>query len=194
MAKKRILKGKSDFNYIVGNNGYFVDKTLLIKEFYDSGDAVLVMPRPRRFGKTLNLSMIEHFFDVTKKESTGLFEEFKISKDKIFCKAHQNQYPVINISLKSVRGNDWESCLRHLKREIFNLYIKHDYLLQSDKISDFHKPDIEKILTKKADQTDYESSLRNLSQYLSTHYGQKTIILLDEYDTPIIDGYRNSFL
>ena len=101
---EKILKGNSDFKYIVGNNGYFVDKTLLIKEFHESEDHVLLLPRPRRFGKTLNLSMIEHFFDVNKKESAGLFAEFKISAEKDFCQSHQNKYPVINLSLKSAQG------------------------------------------------------------------------------------------
>ncbi len=95
MTKKRILKGRSDFKYIISKNGYFVDKTLLIKEFYDNGDAVLVMPRPRCFGKTLNLSMIEHFFDITKKDSAVYFSDYQMSADKDFCIEHQNKYPVI---------------------------------------------------------------------------------------------------
>ena len=89
-GRKKILKGDSDFKNIVANQGYFVDKTLLIKEFHENGDKVLLIPRPRRFGKTLNLSMIEHFFDINKKESAGLFTEFKISAEKGFCQSHQN--------------------------------------------------------------------------------------------------------
>lgn len=191
--KKRIQKGRSDFKHIVANNGYFVDKTLLVKEFYESDDHVLLMPRPRRFGKTLNLSMIEHFFDVNKKESRGLFAGFKISREKAFCGEHQNKYPVINISLKSIRAGDWEGCFGHLKREIFNLYKQHDYLIESNKIKDYDRRNFEKIINETADEKDYEYSLINLSEYLKTHFGQKAIILVDEYDTPIIAGYTNKY-
>ena len=99
-TRKVIRKGSSDFKTIIEDNGYFVDKTLLIKEFFDNGNYTMLMPRPKRFGKTLNLSMIEHFFDIQKPDSVKLFEDFKITQEKYFCEKHQNKYPVINISLK----------------------------------------------------------------------------------------------
>ena len=182
-----------EYKYIVGNNGYFVDKTLLIKEFHENDDHVLLMPRPRRFGKTLNLSMIEHFFDINKKESAGLFAEFKISAEEGFCQAHQNKYPVINLSLKSVRGNDWEGCLLHLKRVISEAYQEHKYLLKSDKLEDYEKQSITEIILKKGGQPDYAFSLFNLSKYLKAHFGAEAILLVDEYDTPIIDGYKEKY-
>ncbi|RMG85757.1 MAG: AAA family ATPase, partial [Bacteroidetes bacterium] len=129
---KQIIKGHSDFKYIVSNNGYFVDKTLLVKEFLENADHVMVIPRPRRFGKTLNLSMIEHFFDIRKQESARFFSSFNISKDQAFCEKHQNKYPVINLTLKSAKSPNWEACLKCLKQEVFNQYKKHDYLLESD--------------------------------------------------------------
>ena len=192
-GRKRIQKGNSDFKYIIENNGYFVDKTLLIKEFYESDDHVLLMPRPRRFGKTLNLSMIEHFFDVNKKESAGLFSEFKISAEEGFCNAHQNKYPVINISLKSARGDNWESCLMHLKRLVSEAYEEHKYLLKSDKLEGYEKQNITEIILKKGGQADYAFSLFNLSKYLTAHFGAKAIVLVDEYDTPVIDGYKEKY-
>ena len=191
--RKKIQKGNSDFKYIVGNNGYFVDKTLLVKEFHENDDHVLLIPRPRRFGKTLNLSMIEHFFDINKKESASLFTEFKISAEKGFCQAHQNKYPVINLSLKSVRGNDWEGCLLHLKRVVSEAYQEHKYLLKSDKLEDYEKQSITEIILKKGGQPDYAFSLFNLSKYLKAHFGAEAIILVDEYDTPIIDGYKEKY-
>ncbi len=107
MKTKKALKiGRSDFATIVKDNGYFVDKTMLIKEFYDNSNYVLLIPRPKRFGKTLNLSMIDHFFDIQKPESRELFADFEISKHKDFCKEHQNKYPVINISLKSIKETE----------------------------------------------------------------------------------------
>lgn len=191
--RKKIQKGNSDFKYIVDNNGYFVDKTLLIKEFYENDDHVLLMPRPRRFGKTLNLSMIEHFFDVNKKESAGLFAEFKISEEKAFCSAHQNKYPVINLSLKSVRGNDWESCFLYLKEVISEAYQEHKYLLESDSLDEYEKQSIKEIIQKKGKQADYGFSLFNLSKYLMAHFGTESILLVDEYDTPVIDGYKEKY-
>ncbi len=116
MSTKKTLKiGSSDFKTIINDNGYFIDKTMLIKEFYDNGNYVLLIPRPRRFGKTLNLSMIEHFFDIQKPESKDLFSEFEISKDEDFCEKHQNKYPVINISLKDVRRKIGKIAMKVLK-------------------------------------------------------------------------------
>ena len=193
MTKKKIRKGDSDFKNIVANNGYFVDKTMLIQEFYDNEDHVLLIPRPRRFGKTLNLSMIEHFFDISKKDSAGLFYEFKISKEKEFCTNHQNKYPVINISLKSIRADDWEGCLQHLKVVISDTYKSHKYLLRSEKLEHYEKQSIEKIILRQGSQSDFEFSLKNLSGYLETHFENETITLVDEYDTPVIAGYVNKY-
>ncbi|HFA47496.1 MAG TPA: AAA family ATPase [Bacteroidetes bacterium] len=193
MAKKRILKGDSNFKRLVANNGYFVDKTLLVKEFFDNGDMVLLMPRPRRFGKTLNLSMVEHFFDINKKESAELFSEYKISAEKEFCEQHQNRYPVINISLKSIRAENWEGCIENIKTEISDLYIEHDYLLESKNLRESEKRKFEKIIDETAKDKDYYYSLKHLSRYLKNHFGQPVIILVDEYDTPIIDGYTKKY-
>ncbi len=190
---KRILKGDSNFKDIISNNGYFVDKTLLIKEFVDNGDKVVILPRPRRFGKTLNLSMIEHFFDVRKPDSVGLFSEYKISEDKAFCEQHQNRYPVVNITLKNVKGRNWEECFQEMIQSISDLYNNHRFLLESDKLEEFDKNVIVKIIRQEATETNYRHSLKNLSKYLTTHFGQKTIVLVDEYDAPIIAGYSSGY-
>ena len=113
--KKTLRIGHSDFKRIITDNGYFVDKTLLIKDFFDNSSYILLMPRPKRFGKTLNLSMIEHFFNIQKPENAKLFSEFEIAKDKEFCAAHQNKYPVINISLKDIKASNWEACFDKFK-------------------------------------------------------------------------------
>ena len=194
MKNKKLLKGTHDFKALVKNGGYYVDKTLLISEFMDNADLVLLMPRPRRFGKTLNLSMLEHFFDVNKKDSKNLFSEFKISEKNEFCQEHQNQYPVINLTLKDVKAQTWENCFESLKTIISELHEKHDYLLESDKIKDYEKQKIEKILLKTASQTDYEHSLKDLSKYLKAHFEKDVVILVDEYDTPIISGYKASYI
>ncbi len=190
---KRLLIGNSDFEYLVSNNGYFIDKTMLIKEFYDSGNSVVVLPRPRRFGKTLNLSMIEYFFDTRKKEKPNLFSEYKISKEKTFCENHQNKYPVINITLKSIKAGNWKDCFEVIKSKVSALYQEHEYLKNSDKLNETERKKFNAIFSEEGTPSDYGFSLSNLSKYLKKYYGRKTIILIDEYDTPIISGYNNKY-
>ncbi len=190
--KKVIRKGSSDFKIIIDDNGYFVDKTMLIKEFFDNGNYTILMPRPKRFGKTLNLSMIEHFFDIQKPDSKKLFAEFEITNEKDFCEKHQNKYPVINISLKKVKETDWDKCQKKFKILISELYQKHKYLLKSDKLEIYEKQNFENIILETADQSKYENSLLKLANYLKSHFKEKVIILVDEYDAPIISAFSNT--
>ncbi len=191
-TKKRLKIGNSNFKTLIEDNGYLVDKTLLIRDFYDNSNYVLLIPRPRRFGKTLNLSMIEHFFDIQKPESRELFSEFKISKHKDFCEKHQNKYPVVNVSLKDVKEKNWENCLNEIKIEVSKLYSNFDFLLESDSLKYNEKQIFEKIIYKTANEAEYQDSLSSLSMYLANHFGKKTIILVDEYDAPIINAFNNT--
>ncbi len=184
--------GISDFKQFIQENNYFVDKTLFIKDFITGNSYVSLMPRPKRFGKTLNLSMIEHFFDIQQPENIELFTDFEISKDKKFCKEHQNKYPVINITLKDIQGYDWNKCYDLLTEEISKLYRKHKYLLHSDKLDDFEKKDFTSITNREASQAQLSYSLQSLSGYLYKHFGEKVLILVDEYDAPIINAFINS--
>jgi hypothetical protein len=190
--KKTLKIGRSDFKRIVDNNHYFVDKTMLISDFLKNANDILLMPRPKRFGKTLNLSMIEYFFDINKKDSTKLFDEFEISKEKEFCEQHQNKYPVINFSLKSIKASNWNDSYNHFENVISELYEQHLYLSNSDKLNDLFKEKIRKIFSKQADEIELQYSLKNLSKYLKIHFKQDVIILVDEYDTPIIYAYANT--
>ncbi len=190
--KKTLKIGCSDFKTIIEDNGYIVDKTMLIKQFYDNSNYVLLIPRPKRFGKTLNLSMIEHFFDIRKPESKRLFVDFKIAQEKEFCNKHQNKYPVINISLKDIKAADWKSFYEKFKTEIFDLYNKHLYLLKSSKISNIEKENFNKVLKGTATQARVEYSLKHLSEYLCKHYEKEVMILVDEYDAPIINAFNNT--
>ena len=193
MKNKKTLKiGRSDFELIVKNNHYFVDKTMLIYNFYHNENDIILMPRPKRFGKTLNLSMIEHFFDIQKPLCRELFSDFKISEKKDFCKEHQNKYPVINISLKDIKASDWASCYDKFKIEISDLYSKHSYLLKSDKLEELKKENFRQILIQKASQAQLEYSLKHLSEYLKIHFENEVIILVDEYDAPIINAFKNT--
>ncbi len=190
MGKKILEIGKSDFKEITANNNYFVDKTMFIYEFFTEGAYVSLITRPKRFGKTLNLSMLEHFFDVQKLESAELFKEFEISKRGDFCKKHQNKYPVINISLKNIKELDWERCLERFKSMISELYQEHSYLLKSNKLKDNEKQVFKNIILETANLTKFKESLVKLSKYLQKHFNKKVIILVDEYDAPIINAFR----
>ena len=193
MENRKILEtGISDFKNIVKNNGYFVDKTALIYDFFTHGAYISLMPRPKRFGKTLNLSMIEHFFDIQKTNSAKLFSGLEISKHEEFCKEHQNKYPLINISLKDIKANNWEECYEKFKTEIVDLYNKHKYLQKSEYLDEFEKGRFSQILNETTSKTKFEYSLMYLSEYLQKHFEQKVIILVDEYDTPIISAYKNT--
>lgn len=150
------------------------------------------MPRPKRFGKTLNLSMIEHFFDKQKSDSVKLFSGLEISQQKRFCEEHQNKYPLINISLKDIKADKWEECYEKFKTEIVDLYNKHKYLLKSEQLDEFEKGRFSHILNETASKTKYEYSLMYLSEYLKQHFGQKVIILVAEYDIPIINAFKNT--
>jgi len=184
--------GSSNFKTIITDNGYFVDKTMLIKDFFENNSYILLMPRPKRFGKTLNLSMIEHFFDIQKPESAQLFSDFEISRETDFCKQHQNKYPVINISLKGIKEISWEDCLESFKLTISELYDKHSYLLKSDKLDTYQKDSFYDIILKKASEAEFRFSLQNLSKYLKRHFKEDVIILVDEYDAPIINAFKNT--
>ena len=188
--KKTLEIGISDFKMIVEGNHYFVDKTALIYDFFKGFSNVSLITRPRRFGKTLNLSMIHYFFDINQKEN--LFSEYEISKNKDFCEKHQNKYPVINITLKDIDENNWEDCLESLKILISKLYKKHDYLLNSDKIKDYEKEVLFEIIKRSANIIDFKNSLFDLCEFLKKHFNKKVIVLVDEYDAPIIKAFQNS--
>ena len=129
-ANKKIELGYSDFKEFINSGNYFVDKSMLIFDLFTQGAYISLMPRPKRFGKTLNLSMIEHFFDIQKPDSKKLFADFEISTKKDFCNEHQNKYPVINITLKDINETNWDDCLANFISTISKLYKRHKFLLQ----------------------------------------------------------------
>ncbi len=188
--EKTLKVGRSDFELIVKNGHYFVDKTMLIYDFYNNKNDVLLFPRPKRFGKTLNLSMIEHFFDIQKPASKQLFSDFKIAQEKEFCEKHQNKYPVINISLKSIKEPNWEKCFNKFIQLISKLYESYSFLLQSDKLSIYQKKRFERIILREANEAEYKESLETLSYCLYKHFGKEVIVLVDEYDAPIISAFQ----
>ena len=189
MRKKAVPVGIEDFERIVREDYYYVDKTQLIEELLINRAPVTLFTRPRRFGKTLNMSMIKYFFDVkNKEENKKLFENLKISNSEYM--SEQGKYPVIFISLKDLKGDTWEECLKRLKLFIFDLYAEFEYI--REKMNEWDKRKFEKVLYEKED-ADYIMSLKFLSDSLYKYYGEKVIILIDEYDAPIINAFDKGY-
>lgn len=189
MRKKAVPVGIEDFERIINEDYYYVDKTLLIEELLINRAPVTLFTRPRRFGKTLNMSMIKYFFDVKNKEGNKkLFENLKISNSEYM--SEQGKYPVIFISLKDLKGNSWEECLKRLKLFIFDLYVEFEYI--REKMNEWDKRKFEKVLYEQED-ADYIMSLKFLADSLYKYYGEKVIILIDEYDAPIINAFDKGY-
>ena len=189
MRKKAVPVGIEDFKELIQEGYYYIDKTLLIDEMLMNRSKVTLFTRPRRFGKTLNMSMLKYFFDVKdKEENKKLFENLKIYNSEYM--SEQGKYPVIFISLKDLKGDTWEECLKRLKLFIFDLYVEFEYI--REKMNEWDKRKFEKVLYEKED-ADYIMSLKFLADSLYKYYGEKAIILIDEYDAPIINAFDKGY-
>ena len=189
MGKKAIPIGIENFEDIIKDNYYYVDKSMLIEDILVNRAAVTLFTRPRRFGKTLNMSMIKYFFDVRNKdENRKLFEGLKIFGSEYM--KEQGKYPVIFVSLKDLRGDTWEDTFENLKSFISDLYAEfedmREIMNKRDKIK------FDKIFYEE-EKGDYETSLKLLSNYIYKYYGKKVIILIDEYDAPIINAFDKGY-
>ncbi len=187
---KKLNLGHSDFKDIIENNNYFVDKSLLIEDVLNAQKAVLLLPRPRRFGKTLNLSMLRYFFDKQEPENKNLFKDLKIWQTDETVKQHCCKYPVIYLTFKDTKADNWEDCYELIISEIINLYSEHRYLLENNILYENEKDIFNKILLKTASKIEYQRSIKQLSEYLQRYHNEKTVILIDEYDAPIQAGYK----
>ena len=189
MKKKAVPVGIEDFKELIQEGYYYIDKTLLIDEMLMNKSKVTLFTRPRRFGKTLNMSMLKYFFDEKdKEENKKLFENLKIYNSEYM--SEQGKCPVIFISLKDLKGNTWEECLNRLKLFIFDLYVEFEYI--REKMNEWDKKKFEKVLYEKED-ADYIMSLKFLADSLYRYYGEKVIILIDEYDAPIINAFDKGY-
>ena len=189
MGKKAIPIGIENFEDIIKDNYYYVDKSMLIEDILLNRAAVTLFTRPRRFGKTLNMSMIKYFFDVKNKdENRKLFEKLKIFGSEYM--KEQGKYPVIFVSLKDLRGDTWEDTFENLKSFISDLYAEfedmREIMNKRDKIK------FDKIFYEE-EKGDYETALKLLSNYIYKYYGKKVIILIDEYDAPIINAFDKGY-
>ena len=189
MGKKAIPVGIENFEDIIKDNYYYVDKSMLIEDILVNRAAVTLFTRPRRFGKTLNMSMIKYFFDVRNKdENRKLFEGLRIFGSEYM--KEQGKYPVIFVSLKDLRADTWEDTFENLKSFISDLYAEfedmREIMNKRDKIK------FDKIFYEE-EKGDYETALKLLSNYIYKYYGKKVIILIDEYDAPIINAFDKGY-
>ena len=172
---------------------YYVDKTLLIKEFLDRKAFVSLFTRPRRFGKTLNMDMLRVFFEISKEDTSKYFKDKAIWKCGNEYKKHQGKYPVIYLTFKDVKYDSWEATFAKISSLLQEEFGRHSELKDSNKLEKYEKDYFEKIFNGEADEVDLSSSLQKLSKMLASHYGKAPIIIIDEYDTPIQEEYSKEF-
>lgn len=191
-GKKRIPIGYEDFKQLIDSGFYYVDKSMLIYELLHSGGQNNLITRPRRFGKTLNFSMLKYFFDINEKDNAYLFDGLKISEHYEELAMYRNTHPVITLSLKCAKQGNYREALRGLKYEIQRQFINNKFILDSDKLADEYKDEYKKILSMDEDAV-WSNSIQLLSICLKQYYGTKTIILIDEYDVPLEDAYFSGY-
>ena len=191
-GKKRIPIGYEDFKQLIDSGFYYVDKSMLIYELLHSGGQNNLITRPRRFGKTLNFSMLKYFFDINEKNNAYLFDGLKISEHYEELAMYRNTHPVITLSLKCAKQGNYREALRGLKYEIQRQFINNKFILDSGKLADEYKDEYKKILSMDEDAV-WSNSIQLLSICLKQYYGTKTIILIDEYDVPLEDAYFSGY-
>ena len=192
---KKVPIGVDSFRELVSGAYLFCDKTAMIAEFLGKGDKVTLLTRPRRWGKTLNMSMLYHFFasEVNGVPTAGLFDDLAIAQleDGAYLKQHQGKHPVLMITFKDVKADDFQGAYTKIYKLIAALYGTFEYVLNSEKINSVQLRSFRAIIDQSADPGDLENSLKLLSQCLYQHHGQKVYILIDEYDTPLNKAYGN---
>lgn len=190
-AKPEISIGNQDFAAIIENDYFYIDKTEFIKRWWESADVVTLITRPRRFGKTLNLSMMDYFFSNRHEESADLFKKLDIWNDEKY-RLLQGQYPVLFISFASVKGTDYATARQQIVQEIVGLYRNNGYLTEAPFFSSIDKQFWNMIGYDMTDATASEA-IKFLCEMLFKYYGKKVLVFLDEYDTPIHEAYTDGF-
>ena len=187
---KRIPIGLSDFKHLIEEDFYYFDKTKFIDEIIQDGAQVKVFTRPRRFGKTLNMSMLKYFFDIKKAdENRKLFKDLYIEKTESF--KEQGQYPVIFLSLKDLKATTWEEMQKDIKSTVASLFLEYEDLYYE--LGEFDKPLFKKIATKEVDIENLKEALKVLVRILYKKYNKKVVVLIDEYDSPLVSAYVNGY-
>ena len=187
---KRLAIGVSDFKKIIEGDFYYFDKTKFIEEIIKDGSEVKLFARPRRFGKTLNMSMLKYFFDIeNKEENKEIFKNLYIEKTEAF--KEQGQYPVIFLSLKDLKALTWEQMEKAIKSAISRLFSEYKYLLND--LDKFDTLTFENILLKNTELEDLKEALKFLTKILYEKYNKKVVVLIDEYDSPLVSAYINGY-
>ena len=192
MRKKRLPIGISDFKVLIDEGYAYVDKTMLIQELVDKGGAVALFPRMRRFGKTLNLSMLRYFFEKTSEDTSHLFSPLQIWKEKS-CRELQGKFPVIFLTLKDIKHSTWEDTYDSFQKIMAEEFESHRYLLDGNLLSEGEKSDFLATLSKNAKKISLEQSLRDLTKWLMRYHQRRVIILIDEYDAPALAAYVHGY-
>jgi len=187
---KRLAIGVSDFKKIIEGDFYYFDKTKFIEEIIKDGSEVKLFARPRRFGKTLNMSMLKYFFDIeNREENKKIFKDLYIEKTEAF--KEQGQYPVIFLSLKDLKALTWEQMEKAIKSAISRLFSEYKYLLND--LDKFDTLAFENILLKNTELEDLKEALKFLTRILYEKYNKKVVVLIDEYDSPLVSAYINGY-
>ncbi len=189
--KKILPIGTSDYKKLIDNNGYYVDKTLLIKEIWESGE-ILLISRPRRFGKTLNVSMLQYFFEIAPISNEYLFNTKSIWNYPNYRQLH-GQFPVISLTFKNIEYATFKDTYESFTKTIAAEFSRHDYLLSSGTLKPFEEELFIRIRDAKASFVEVCTSLEYLTHFLNRHFGKKAIVLIDEYDVPVQSAYLNDF-
>ena len=190
VSMKQISTGIEDFKTVIDNDYYYVDKTQLIADVFSN--AVMLYTRPRRFGKTLNMSMLYYFFSNKEKDNAYLFKGLKITENKEMMK-HQNQYPVIYITLKDMKAANIEQQVDKFRILIQDVVNRYYVLMKSSYLNEIEKKELMKLLEKASSLGELEEALKKVSQCLMKHYGKKAIILIDEYDVPLQSAFIHDY-
>ena len=191
MRKKKLPIGIENFEKLRLENFYYIDKTGLIRELLNNWGEVNLFTRPRRFGKTLNMSMLEHFFSLDGDKS--IFDGLEISKETALCEEYMGKYPVVSISLKGIDAWSYETAYQMAVRVIIDAAAKFYFLLDSEKLNAHDKAEYQKLLDDTMNEGMFGSSLKLLSGMLEKHYGTKVILLIDEYDVPLAKSHANGY-
>ncbi len=190
---KTIAIGESDFKMLRRKDSYYIDKSMYIKDIIDNGSKVVLVTRPRRFGKTLNMSMLRYYFDCDVKDSKELFEGLKIMEQDEKYTSKLGAYPCLYLTLKDVNDYCYENMILGFKTAVLEMYRDHRYLLDSDKIYDDEKAKIMDILYAREDEVTLKNCVRELSGYLYRHYEKPVMLFIDEYDVPIQAAYVKGY-
>ena len=193
MVSNGIGIGESDFKSLRIKNYYYIDKTMYIKDMIDNSSKVVLVTRPRRFGKTLNMSMLKYYFDCRQKDNRELFNGLKIMEQEEKYTSKLGAYPVIYMTLKDVKGNNIEETLLSLRTELVELYIDYANILENEKLLDVEKEMFKTILNLKANKVDMQNALKLLTRLLYKVYEKPVILLLDEYDVPLQNAYVEGY-